>query len=432
MSRPVPPSGVADAPATHRIEPAPLVLLLLASTLTVMAGAVISPVLEIIRGDLGVSGTRAGLIITVHGLTIALVSPVVGWVIDRRGVRGPLSGGLVLYGIAGGAGVFTDTYGALIASRVVFGVAAAAVFAGTTVALLGQYRGALRDKVMGWRSTAISLGGVVWPLLAGAVGGISWHAPFAIHLIGIPLGLATLLVLPRGNPTPGEADSGKKARLLPFLRRSPALRGLYLLMIVSSALLYSLAVFVPIRLGEVGVTAPLLVAVIGMSISIAMSIVGMFYARARAGLGYAGMLRLTATLWVVAFMILATTGTAVLMALAMALFGLGTGLLIPAVTVLIGDSAPQELRGSAVALSGTASFAGQFASPLLLGPVVDNTSVTTGYAVAAGVSALLLVAVFRWQVPDAMPYPPKRWGGGNGSSAESVEETRPPTTTTNH
>ncbi len=117
------------------------------------------------------------MILTAHGLSIAVTSPVVGWLIDRWGVRVPLAGGLLLYGVAGGAGAFLSSYPALIATRIAFGVGAAAVFAGTTVALLSYYQGAQRDTVMGWRSTAISLGGVVWPLLAGAIGGLSWHAP---------------------------------------------------------------------------------------------------------------------------------------------------------------------------------------------------------------------------------------------------------------
>ena len=39
------------------------------------------------------------------------------------------------------------------------------------VALLALYRGSVRDRVMGWRSTATSVGGLVWPLLGGVLGG---------------------------------------------------------------------------------------------------------------------------------------------------------------------------------------------------------------------------------------------------------------------
>lgn len=80
-------------------HPAALALLLLASTLGVMGGSIIVPVLEVIRSDLGVDGTAAGLIITAHGLAIAVASPATGWMIDRWGVRRPLAGGLALYGV---------------------------------------------------------------------------------------------------------------------------------------------------------------------------------------------------------------------------------------------------------------------------------------------------------------------------------------------
>ncbi|WIV57933.1 MFS transporter [Amycolatopsis nalaikhensis] len=82
-----------------------LLVLLAASTLGVMGGAVIVPVLELIRGDLGVSGTLAGFILTAHGLAIAVSSPVFGRAIDRWGIRRPMIGGLVVYALGGGAGL---------------------------------------------------------------------------------------------------------------------------------------------------------------------------------------------------------------------------------------------------------------------------------------------------------------------------------------
>ncbi|NEC92836.1 MFS transporter, partial [Streptomyces sp. SID12501] len=96
------PSAAAAAPAPSR---ATLFVLLIASTLTIMAGAVVAPVVSVIRGDLGVSGTQAGLILTAHGLSLAIVSPFVGWAIDKWGVRIPLVIGLLIYGVAGGAGL---------------------------------------------------------------------------------------------------------------------------------------------------------------------------------------------------------------------------------------------------------------------------------------------------------------------------------------
>jgi ACDE family multidrug resistance protein len=402
---------VTSAPSRESAGSRPaLVVLLFASTLGVMAGSTVVPVLEVIRSDLGVSGTAAGLIITAHGLAIAVSSPLVGWLIDQLGVRPVLSGGLVLYGVAGGAGLVITSYPVLIASRLVFGLGAATVFSGTTVALLALYRGAVRDRVMGWRSTTSSLGGLIWPLLAGAVGGISWHAAFAVYLIGVPLGLATLLTLPNTRP---DRKPGARGGLLRLLRARPQLVGLYALMVTTALLMYALAVFLPQRLAQVGVSAPFLVSMFTVGSSAAMSVVGLAYARVRARLGYDALLRVSAALWVGTFLILGITDIPVLIAVAPVLFGLGNGLAFPALTVLVGDAAPPELRGQTVALSATGSFAGQFFSPLLLGPVMGATSITTGFLVAAalaGAVLLILLSVRMSAVSEAgsAPAHPRR------------------------
>ncbi|MBB1243276.1 MFS transporter [Streptomyces durbertensis] len=370
-----------------------LALMLLVSTLAVMAGAVLAPVLEVIRGELGVSGTAVGLVLTVHALVVAVVSPAVGAVIDRVGVRTPLAAGLVLYGLAGGAGLVTDSYPALIAGRVVFGMGAATVFTATTVAMLALYRGSARDRVMGWRSAAMSLGGVAWPLLAGVVGGLSWHAPFALYLVGVPLGVAVWWVMPAGRLTGTDTPPGPSEGTLAMLRRAPAVLGWSALLGAVSVLLYALVVFMPLRLAELGVTAPLLVALMNMASTLAMMVVGFGYARLRGRFGYLTILRAAVVLWGAAFVLLGLTSSLFLAVVAMALFGLGAGVVMPTATVLLGDGAPAGQQGRAVALSGTAVFAGQFASPLLLGPVVDRLSVQAGYLTAAAFSALVLAAL---------------------------------------
>ncbi|GGM70130.1 MFS transporter [Longimycelium tulufanense] len=366
--------------------------------------------LEVIRGDLGVSGTAAGLIITAHGLAIAVSSPLIGWLVDRWGVRAPLAGGLVLYGIAGGSGLFITSYPVLIVSRLIFGVGAAAVFSGTTTALLALYQGTQRDRVMGWRSTTTSLGGLIWPLLAGAVGGISWHAAFAVYLIGIPLGVAVLMTIPRLDASQRTTTGGP----LRLLRQGPALLGFYALMISAALLLYALVVFLPQRLAEVGVTEPFLVSLYSVGSAVSMSLVGLVYARVRARLGYANLLRVAVALWASTFLLLGTTNHLALIAVAPVLFGLGNGIAFPALTVLIGETAPPELRGQAVSLSATGSFAGQFASPLLLGPVIEATTITTGFLVTSGIAVLALLALFATRIPapasavtDSRPTPAK-------------------------
>lgn len=380
-------------------HPAALALLLLASTLGVMGGSIIVPVLELIRSDLGVSGTAAGLIITAHGLAIAVTSPATGWMIDRWGVRRPLAAGLALYGIAGGAGLFVSSYPALIVSRVLFGAGAAVVFTGTTVALVTLYRGAVRDRVMGWRTTATSLGGVVWPLVAGALGGLSWHAPFALYLIGLPIGIATLMVIPEVRDSAGRDGGG----VIPLLRQRPQLLGIYGLMFALFVMMYAVAVFLPQRLGQLGIDAPILVSLFLVPMGGAMSVAGLVYARLRARVAAATLLRLSALSWIAAFLILGTLDQPAAVIVAPVLFGLGNGVAFPALTVLIAEIAPASLWGRANAIAATAVFIGQFMSPIILGPVVAATSVTAGFLVVAGIAAVILLLLLLVRTTNLSP-----------------------------
>jgi MFS family permease len=381
-------------------------VLLLASTLGVMGGATIAPVIEVIRQALDVGSTAAGLVLTSHSLAIAVVSPLVGRLTDRFGVRVPLAAGLAVYGIGGGAGLVVDSYPVLFASRLLLGVGTAAVFTCSTAALLGLYRGEMRDKVMGWRTTATTAGGFVYPLAAGALGNHSWHAPFAIYLVGLPLGIAALVALPRTGAAGSEGRSGRsRGGALRLLRERPLVLGLCGLWVATTGLMMVLAVSLPRRLDQLGIHDTLVVALYGTVLaSGAAGLVGLAYARLTARFGYAPLLRIAAASWTAALLVFAVADHAALLLLVPLLTGVGSGITMPTLTVLVDHAAPEEQRGTATSLQATALFGGQFASPLVFGPLIDATSVTTGALVAAAGTAGILVALLR------LPEPPRTDG----------------------
>ncbi|MFD3820898.1 MFS transporter [Streptomyces sp. NPDC058625] len=383
-----------------------LVVLLLASTLGVMGGAAIAPVIELIRQSLNLGSTQAGLILTCHSLAIAVASPLVGRLTDRLGPRRPLAAGLALYAVGGGAGLFVDSYSVLLAFRLLLGIGGAAVFTCSTVALLTLYRGNARDRAMGWRTTATTAGGFLYPVAAGALGNLSWHAPFAVYLVALPLSLATLLALPsappgRAEPGDGSASgTGAKRGALQLLRRHPKLTALCGLWVVTTGLMMVLAVFLPRRLDQLGIHNTLLVALYGTVIaSAAAGAVGLTYAKLTARLGHAVLMRIAAGAWTTAFLVFAFADHALTLLLVPALTGLGNGIAMPTLTVLVDHAAPPEQRGTATSLQATALFGGQFGSPLIFGPLIDSTSIMTGALISAAGTAVILIALFRLKDP---------------------------------
>jgi len=85
-------------------------VVLASATMTVMSGSIIAPVLNQMRAGLNVAPSSVGLIITTHGLFMALFSPLMGAIIDQKGVKQPYIIGLICYGLSGGAGMLINSY----------------------------------------------------------------------------------------------------------------------------------------------------------------------------------------------------------------------------------------------------------------------------------------------------------------------------------
>ena len=190
---------------------ATLWVILASATLTVMAGAIIAPVLNLMGEGLNVEPSSARILITTHSIFVALFSPLFGVLIDRIGPKKPLVIGLALFCVSGGTGLFINDYWLLLISRAVLGIGVAAIFTSITVLVFNLYKqGTERNKVMGYRASSQSIGGITWPLLGGFLGTFSWHYPFAIYFIGVPLCLLTILFIPETQQESVESADEKE------------------------------------------------------------------------------------------------------------------------------------------------------------------------------------------------------------------------------
>src|SRR5690606_7382153 len=105
------------------------------------------------------------------------------------------------------------------------------------------------------------------------------------------------------------------------------------------------------------------------------------------------LLRVSMLCWVFAFLVLGLVDRPGLLVVAPILFGVGNGLTFPTLSVLIAEYAPAGMWGRANAFAAIAVFLGQFMSPILLGPLIDATAITTGFLAVAGACTAILVAL---------------------------------------
>jgi MFS family permease len=147
-----------------------------------------------IRADLGAGPAATQLVIAGYGLAYAAGLIISGRIGDLYGPRRVFMIGLALFTLASlGCGTAPST-AALIAARVVQGLAAA-LLAPQVLTLLGAlYPGADRARAFGWYGTATGLAGVSGQVVGGLLvaadlGGLGWRMVF---LINLPIGLLAL------------------------------------------------------------------------------------------------------------------------------------------------------------------------------------------------------------------------------------------------
>jgi MFS family permease len=358
------------------------------ATLTIMAGSIIAPVLNLMRDSLGVAPSSVGLIITTHGLFMALFSPLMGSVIDRKGGRRPYIVALICYGLAGGSGLLIDSFWILLISRACLGIALAGIFAGINVLILNSYDGIERDRVMGWRGSAQSFGGVIWPLIGGTLGGFSWRLPFAVYMLAIPIGLLAIAAI--AEPAiqhPSRPESRGSTSVFGVFRGSPVLWVIYGLMFFGNILLYAIVIFLPQLLESFGISSTFRIGLFITAMTGSAGVTAFIYGKIRSRFTYRVIVTIGVALWTVAFTSISQAPGSGIIAMAVALFGVSQGLILPTVMVWIGDVVPPSFRGRFSSYLGTFGFIGQFLSPILFAPVFMLVGIKGVFLVGAGVGA---------------------------------------------
>jgi MFS transporter, ACDE family, multidrug resistance protein len=369
-----------------------LSVILVSATLTIMAGSIIAPVLNLMRDGLGVAPSYVGLIITTHGLFMALFSPLMGSIIDRKGVRKTYIAALFLYGVAGGSGLLIDSFWLFLVSRACLGIGLAGVFAGINVLILNMYTGIERDRVMGWRGSAQSFGGVIWPLIGGALGSLSWRFPFAVYMVAIPIGLLALAAVPEASiPHQGAADAQASQSVGKIFRESPVLFIIYGLIFCANLLLYSIVVFLPQLLEGYGIDSTFRIGLFITAMTAAAGVTALIYGKIRSRFSYPAIVTLAVALWMSAFATISWAPETWMMAMAVALFGVSQGLIMPTVMVWVGAVVPPSFRGRFSSYLGTFGFVGQFLSPILLAPVFISFGFKGVFLTGAGIGAVWFV-----------------------------------------
>lgn len=235
------------------------------------------------------------LSLSIAALSMAMVNPLVGRLIDRYGVRPVLILSLIGYGIATAAvpsliGVM-DIWGLYIAYAVIAGVGAGSNVIAYVRLLSGWFGGPMnhsRGLALGLSSAGVPLGHTIsGPLAVLLIASFGWESGYwglALMPLAIGLPLAILMVRAAPNETTGDAKTAKeRAALLPGVTIGEAarMRTFWLMMLIAflmSSCLQGITIHIAPLLTDVGLSA--------QGLALMLAIQGALAIAARIGAGY--------------------------------------------------------------------------------------------------------------------------------------------------
>jgi len=367
-----------------------LIVLLLAGSLTTMTGGVIAPILPEMIQQLHFDPSVAAHLVSIHCLTIALSSPLLGILADKVGSLWVLVPSLLLYALFGTVGAIIQSILPLLVSRALLGVASGGIAAASLGLLGNMYNGQQRSQALAYATTALTIAGILFPLLGGWLGNINWRFTFGLYSLGIPLAVVVVVMLrQQTQPTKvNQIASNKLGRVLGDRR----VIGLLLTLGVASIVMYTVVIYAPLYFKATMNAGAALNGIILAARAIGAAIISAFAAqRLLQSLGTARATAVGFALMAVTLATLPLLKQLYLILFMAGIFGAGFGIVLPSLYSALADVAPVNLRSSILALGTGAGFLGQFFSPILLSPVLDSSGLPAVFYTAASLSAAIAI-----------------------------------------
>ncbi|MCS3658547.1 MFS transporter [Salinibacter ruber] len=387
-----------------------LSVLLLISTLPVMTGAVLSPVLPDLCSAFGGGQsveTWTRWVLTTPALFTAIGAPLAGALADRTGRRPVLLGSLLLFAGSGSMGALLGSLPAITASRAVLGLAAGGIGTAATTLIVDYYDDA-QSRVLGGQAAVMALSAMLYTVLGGLLTDLSWRAPFGIYLIGFAVFWPASALLP--EPTPA-AEPESSPAAFPFENPEGSEKSigwrrvgiLYGLAFLGLAVFNLIRVELPYALRTMGLQSGFWIAVVLSGGTVTGALASAGYDRVQARMGSRETLAAALGLFATGFGTIAAAGTPTTAVSGVALAGGGMGLLVPSLSDGVGKAAPQEVRGRLMGGLSTLRNMGRFASPLLAAPALVGTGGSAPFIGGALISGVLALGFLTWTAACRLP-----------------------------
>lgn len=367
--------------------------------ISVMEVSIISPVLPAIVSSLKITSRQANLLIVFFTMPGIFLSPFMGIAGDRFGRKKVLVPSLLVFGTCGFLCFFVNDFKLMLMLRFMQGTGSASLGSLNQTVIGDIFPGKERAAAMGYNSTVISVGTMVYPAIGGSVALLGWHYPFLVPLLAFPVALLVAFLLE--NPEPGNNEKiGEYLKGSFSFIRTGHTAALYFTTFAAFIMLYGIILaFYPYYIKEHFTASPFITGIILSSSSVG-SMVGSFnMGRFSTLISPKRMMIYAFVIYILSLGIAFIIPSAILFIIPFLIYGFANGILIPNVQTQLSIIAPMEYRGAFMSLNSTMLRAGQTVGPLVSGIILAGAG--EGYVFIAGVLfALAVVLVIALTVPD--------------------------------
>jgi MFS family permease len=391
------------------------VAILTSISFTVALGfGIVAPGIPAFARHFGVSTAAAATVISAFALMRVVGALPAGRLVDRFGEHWVMAAGIAIVAVSSILAGFSGSFAQLIVLRGVGGLGSAMFSVSARTLLLVSVPAEHRGRASGLFSGGFLVGGISGPAIGGLVAAWSLRAPFFIY--GGMLIIPALIAAATLRDAPGRPAAAGRRAVRPLTELARALRSKAYLAASSANLADSFAV-----IGVRSAIVPLFVRDVLHSSAVWTGI----------GFGVVAVLNAAALLpggraadtlgrrpVIIGGCLASAAGLIMLAVLpglggylaALAVFGLGSGLLDVAPSAMIGDILGGG-GGTVVASFQMAGDAGAVAGPVAAGFLVDTVSYGAAFGLAAAI--LVLAAVLGAIAPET------RWPARNQPVAAS-------------
>ncbi len=328
----------------------------------------------------------AQMIVTAPSIGIIIGGPLSGWLIGFTGAKRFFLGALAIFGLAGSAGLYLEDASLLLASRFVLGLATSGIVTSMIVLISEHYTPETRARVLGYQSASGAFFGVLTIEAAGRLGEFGWRMPFALYLLAFLVLAFGIFFLPS---SPRQVrPQGPKAPV--DLRPLIALWPIYVMIIPMFIAVYMPNIQVSFLLRDDGITDSLTQSHVIETGAFTVAVSALCFGMIRKRLSCPQILLACFIFQGLGIAIMGVSHSAVPIALGCGILGIGTGISNPLISDLIVARTTPETRSSAIGLSYTARYSGDFINPLVMRPLaiaigLHSAFLTVGVAFLVGV-----------------------------------------------